>query len=246
MKMKIAVVDDSIEDLSAEIDYLTAYLSDRHKNLSVNLKISGFQNVADFLQSFEPGKFDIIFLDILMKELNGIQLAQKIRSRDRDCYIIFITNSLEFLIEGYSVFAAGYFLKPIDENKKNFEKTFEFILEKLKINPELPVTVSRDFKLSVPYKDIFFVDINENHKVRISTKSQDLIVTMPYAQCQKILLGDKRFLECHYRIIVNMDYVQSMKDEDFILKNGAKIPISQRKRRESKFTYMNYLLHKND
>jgi len=244
--MKIAVVDDSVEDLSAEIDYLTAYLSDRHKNLSVSVKISGFQNVADFLQSFEPGKFDIIFLDIIMKEINGIQLAQKIRSRDRDCYIIFITNSMEFLIDGYSVFAAGYFLKPIDEHKEIFEKTFEFILEKLKINPELPVTVSRAVNLSVPYKDIFFVDINENHKVRISTKNQDLIVTMPYAQCQEILLGDKRFLECHYRIIVNMDYVQSMKDEDFILKNGVKIPISQRKRRESKFAYMNYLLHKND
>lgn len=244
--MKIAVIDDSAQDLSAEINYLTTYLSNKHKVFYVNSKISGFQNVSDFLYSFESEKFDLIILDIVMKEINGIQLAKIIRSRDRDCYIIFITNSKEFLIEGYSVFATGYFLKPIHEHEAEFEKTFEFVLEKLKINPELQVTVTRDVNLSVPYKEICFVDINEKHKVRISTTTQDLIVTMTYAQCQEILLNDKRFLECHYRIIVNMDYIQSMKDEDFILKNGIKIPISQRKRRESKLIYMNYLLHKND
>ena len=110
----------------------------------------------------------------------------------------------------------------------------------------MPVTVARNIRLDIPYKSIYFVDINENHKVRINTSNQELIITMNYQQCQEILLSDKRFLECHYRIIINMDYVKSMKEEDFILKTGIKIPISQRRRREAKLAYMNYILHKND
>ena len=242
--VKIAVVDDSEQDLSMEVDYFANYITNYHCKLAHDLKVNAFSNAADFLKTFEAGKYDLIALDIIMHELNGIQLAKIIRSKDKDCNIIFITSSEEFLIDGYSVFAVGYFLKPINENEETFKKTFEFIYQKLEKNLELPVTVVRNVNLSVPYKDICFVDINENHKVRITTKNQELVVTMNYSDCQKLLLNDKRFLECHYRIIINMDYIKSMKSEDFILKNGVKVPISQRKRRESKLAYMNYLLHK--
>lgn len=244
--MKIAVVDDSEKDLSAEIDYLNNYVKKFHGAMTKNLKIIGFKNANDFLNAFEPENFDLILLDIIMNDINGIELAKIIRAKDKNCNIIFITNSKDFLIEGYSVFAVGYFIKPLAENVAVFKKTFEFIFAKFEKNLELPVTVAKNIKLSVPYKDIFFVDINDKHKVKITTKNQELAVTMNYQDCAEILLKDKRFLECHYRIIVNMDFIQSMKDEDFILKNGVKVPISQRRRRESKFAYMNYLLHKND
>ena len=112
---------------------------------------------------------------------------------------------------------------------KKLKKIFEFIYQKLEKNLELPVTVVRNMNLNIPYKYIYFVDINENRKVRITTKNQKLIVTMNYSDCQKCLFNDKRFLECHYRIIINMDNIQSMNSEDFMLKNGFKIPISQRK-----------------
>lgn len=244
--MKIAVVDDSVEDLSAEKNYFAEYISNHHPALTADLEISGFQSSVAFLKIFSPGKFDLIALDIIMDDTDGIRLAKIIREEDKDCHIIFITNSTEFLIDGYSVFAAGYFLKPIHEHPEEFKNAFEFIVSKTEKNPELPVTVIRNMDLSVPYKDICFVDINEKHKVRITMPDRELVTTMNYSRCRDILLNDKRFLECHYRIIVNMDYVQSMKDEDFILTNGAKIPISQRRRRESKLAYMNYILHKND
>ena len=145
--MKIAVVDDSAQDLSAEINYLTTYISNYHHGLSDDLKINGFQSAADFLKSFEPGKFDLIVLDIIMNDINGIQLAKMIRSKDRDCFIIFITNSTEFLIEGYSVFATGYFIKKdkiiFTTLNLNFENIrtlppkifFNYIIKKNSCNP---------------------------------------------------------------------------------------------------------------
>ncbi len=243
--MKIAVVDDTAADLKMETDYITNYFIDNYRQLSSQLKITGFQNPREFIASFEAETFDLIVLDIIMDGMNGIQLAEYIRTKDKTCSIIFVTNSEEFLKDGYSVFAVGYFLKPIDRHEKEFERTFEYICSKLGNVKELPIKVIRNVNVKVPYSDIYFVDINENHKVRITTSEQEFITTMTYKDCSEILLNDKRFLECHYRIIINMDYVQSMKSEDFILKNGVAIPISQRRRRESKLQYMNYIVHKN-
>ena len=111
-RMKIAIVDDVAKDLSIEIDYLTTYISKNFPTLSTDL--APFQDPEKFLENFESNRFDLVILDIIMESMNGIQLAQKIREIDRDCSIIFVTSSEDFLIDGYSVFASGYLLKPIE------------------------------------------------------------------------------------------------------------------------------------
>ena len=243
--MRIAIVDDAAEDLSQGIDFLKTYISKNYPDLEI--KLEPFEDPEKFLDEFERGKFDLILLDIIMETMNGIQAAQRIREIDRDCSIIFVTSSEDFLIDGYSVFAIGYFLKPIQDHEGDLKRTFEFILPKiLEKNRTLKVMAIGNLKLDIPFKEILLVDISPNHKVRIVTVNQEIFTTMNYRDCQEILLQDQRFLECHYRIIINMDRVQSMKSEDFILSNGIKVPMSQRYRRESKLAYMNYLLHKND
>ena len=245
--LKVAIVDDDLEDLSAAIDYVTNYIFKNHNELSYNLKVKSYQQAADFIKSFETERYDLIILDICMKDIDGIKLARLIRVKDRDCHIIFLTSSDEFLLDGYSVFASGYFIKPLSEHEEEFNNTFNYIYPKLlEKNQEITVSVTKSMDITIPYKNICFIDINENHKLRITTINQELITTMSYQKCQQLLLGDKRFLECHYRIIINMDYIQSMQSDDFILSNGTKIPISQRKRKEAKRRYMQYLAHKDD
>ena len=59
-------------------------------------------------------------------------------------------------------------------------------------------------------------------------ENRDISVSLPYEGTAALLLEDPRFLECHHRILVNMDMIASMGKEDFVLKNGAKVPISHR------------------
>lgn len=240
--MNVAIIDDSPEDLAATIDYFSKYISNNHIELFYNLKVRSYNSPIDFIKNFGVEKFNLIILDIFMKELNGIQLAQFIRDKDKECSIIFLTNSDAFLLEGYTVFASGYFIKPLNEHEEEFNKTFEFIYPKLlEKNQEIRVPLIKNKEINIPYKKIYYVDINEKHHLRINTYSKEFITTMSYEDCRKWLLTDKRFLECHYRIILNMDYVISMRDEDFILNNGAKIPTSHRRRKEAKWQYMQYL-----
>ena len=245
--MNVAIIDDSPEDLAAAIDYFTDYISKNHIELFYNLKVRSYNSPVEFIKSFDTEKFNLIILDIFMKELNGMQLAQFIRDKDKECSIIFLTNSDSFLLEGYTVFAAGYFIKPLREHSEEFNKTFEFIYPKLlEKHQEIRIPLIKNDEIDIPYKNIYFVDINIKHRLRINTRSQEFITTMSYEDCRKWLLTDKRFLECHYRIIINMDYIISMKDEDFVLNNGVKIPISHRRHKEAKWQYMQYLARDTD
>ncbi len=75
-----------------------------------------FSSGEDFLGAFTPGKYDLIFLDIYMDGITGMETAKRIRQTDHDCRIIFITISPEFAVESYNVNASFYLLKPIGKD----------------------------------------------------------------------------------------------------------------------------------
>lgn len=243
--MRVAIIDDMPDDLAAAVDYFTNYISKNHIELSYNLKVKTYSNALDFIKNNLAEQFDLVILDIYMGEINGMQLAQFIRDKDKNCEIIFLTNSDEFLLDGYQVFAAGYFIKPIIEHEAEFNRTFNFIYPKLlSKHQEIKIPMIKSPDVTIPYQKIYYCEINEKHRLCICTKNKNYVTTMSYNDCQKWLLTDPRFLECYYRIIVNMDYIISMKDNDFLLENGQIIPISLRRKKESKWQYMQYLAHK--
>ena len=242
--LNIAIVDDSARDLLFAKNYIIEYICNNHSDIARSCVIDVYSSGEEFLGKFQSNKYALIVLDIFMNTINGIRTAQIIRMRDRNCKIIFLTSSDEFILDGYSVFASGYFIKPIEDNQQKFADTFEYILPDLLDQiQQLNITVKNE-NISIPYKNIYFIDINFNHHLRINLQDQEIVTNLSYADCQSQVLNDKRFLECHHRVIVNMDYVKSMENEDFILDNGVKVPISQRKRRAAKLKYMQYLANK--
>ena len=245
--MKAAFIDDVESDLAAASDYVTRYIIKNHVELSHNLIVSKYLSPSKFVAEFERERFDLIVLDIFMREMNGIQVAEFIRTIDLECSIIFLTSSDAFLLEGYLVFASGYFIKPIVDHEAEFRKTFDFILPKLlKTQQSIRLPTTKKMSFEVPYDNILFADINDRHKLRVVTRKQELVTSMSYEDCAHWLLTDARFLECHYRIIINMDHIEEMLDEDFVVEGGLKVPISHRKRREAKWKYMQYLAHRGE
>ena len=242
--LNIAIIDDSARDLLFAKNYIIEYICQNHSDIAKNYTIDVYSSGEEFLGKFQPEKYALIILDIFMNTINGIRTAQIIRMRDRNCKIIFLTSSDEFILDGYSVFASGYFIKPIADNQKKFADTFEYILPDLLDQIQQLNVIVKNENISIPYKNIYFIDINFNHHLRINLQNQEIVTNLSYADCQSQILNDKRFLECHHRVIVNMDYVKSMENEEFVLDNGAKVPISQRKRRETKLKYMQYLANK--
>lgn len=243
--MNIAIVDDDWQDLHAAELFLKNFIHQNYIEHVAEIFITTFSSAFDLLQNFSVGQYEIILLDIRMEKISGMQAGRIIRNRgDDNVKIVFLTNSDDYTLDGYRIFASGYILKPIDENIDDFNKTFSHIFSKIFVqDKEIIVPVDR-INISVPYKNFFYADIDENHKLCVHLNERKIITTMTYLECCAILSEDPRFLECYHRIIINMDLVKSMDKDNFILKDGTIIPISQRKKKEVKSKYMSYLAHK--
>ena len=106
--MTIALVDDSDRDIKLLQDCLSRYCQEHH----VYMNIEKFTDEHKFLHSMQHTAYDLVFLDIYMKRMNGIQLACEIAKNDSKCQVIFITSSQEHAVAAYRVHAVDYLVKP--------------------------------------------------------------------------------------------------------------------------------------
>ena len=83
-----------------------------------NIQIKEYDSAESFLFAWEDEKdFDILFIDIQMKKMDGIKMAKRIRESDNNIALVFTTGVAEYISEGYEVEALHYLIKPIREEK---------------------------------------------------------------------------------------------------------------------------------
>lgn len=123
--MRIAIVDDHKEFR----ERLVRYIEDNAANLEIPVDITCFADGIELVDRFQSS-FDIIYLDVEMEFMDGMSTAKKIRETDSEVLIVFITNHAQVAIQGYSVEASDFLLKPL--NKFTFEEHFKKIIKKVK------------------------------------------------------------------------------------------------------------------
>lgn len=106
--LNIAVVEDEISYQNTLREYIGRYKKESH----IDIAVTFFQDGEDIAENY-PGGFDIIMLDIMMQFMDGMTAAEKIRARDDEVIIIFITNMTEYALKGYRVNAMDYLIKPV-------------------------------------------------------------------------------------------------------------------------------------
>ena len=242
--MRIAIVDDEAIELVTTENYFRGQFSDLFPEEGTSLRIDTFTRAEDLIGVFVPGTYDLIMLDIFMVTMNGMQAAEVIRGKDSEVSLVFLTSSEDFVLDGYRVFAAGYFLKPLAEHEEDFRRTLAHIFPQIRERQKELFVRTGSLQFSVPYRNICYADINWQHQLSLHLTDSTLILTMTYEEIRAQLLEDARFLECHHRILVNMDMIVSKGKDMFTLKQGDHIPISQRKSKEAKSKYMHYFAHR--
>lgn len=232
--MNIAIIDDQKEDRIWIAQKLNAYM---RKNC-LDFSLSEFENAEQFLHGFVSGSFDIIFMDIYMDKINGMDAAIQIRKKDFDCKLIFITASSEYLLEGYSVNACHYLIKPVSDKK--FEQAMNFC----RIRPRYAVpyleVLSKGQSIRLNTAKILYINIL-HRVVHIHTMTKAIPVSGSFKSVTNPLLADRRFLLCIQGILVNMDMITDQQDTLFILRNGEQLPINLRNRRSLIRTWQNYV-----
>ncbi|MCM1500270.1 MAG: LytTR family DNA-binding domain-containing protein [Clostridium sp.] len=185
-------------------------------------------------------QFDMVFLDIQMEGTDGIGTARKLRERDEDTILIFITGIREYVFEAFDVAAFHYLLKPVEEDK--FREVFrraERELDKRKKQQRETVfikTRSRSFTLDAD--SILYVE-SRGKKVEVHAKGETIeaYVFMNEMEGQ---LGES-FYRYHRGYLVNMAYVAEYDSEGITLNNGEYVYLAKEKYGEFVKAYMWYL-----
>ena len=232
MPVQIGICDDSEEDIRTLSKALYAY----DDSFQISHYNDGEALVEDCLQ--RKILFDILFLDIYMPGLNGIETARKIRANMKDVKIIFVSSSNEHYPEAYDVFAFNYIIKPLNPNKLNQ------ILDQALMS----ITKERRQQIQFSYKatnyrilcsDILYLETRD--KI-IFFFMADKSTLKCYAKLDEILkqLPEESFIRCHQSFAVNIFHVTEMAENYFRI-GSAVINISKRYQKVSKEKYFEYL-----
>lgn len=184
--------------------------------------------------------FDLVFLDIQMEGLSGMEAARSLRANNKDTIIIFVTGSKEYVFEAFDVSAFHYLLKPLAEEK--LDEILKRALEEVsrrKIQDKKQLLIqTRSRNYSLDQSTIFYLE-SRGKKVEIHTPGETIEV---YASISKLeeQMGSS-FYRCHRGYLVNLAYIAEYRTDRIRLSNGDEVYLAREKYQSFVKTYMRYL-----
>ena len=230
--MNIAIVDDSKSDCF-QISQILKQYSAIHQLL---LHIDHFSSGEALLTIYQPFSYTVIFLDIYMNSMSGIETAEKIRAVDEDSVIIFLTNSEIHHREAFSVFATAYLNKPSSETE--VFRIMDHIL-RVRTGKEKRFSFSHDRQnYSLRFADIVSLETDGNYLIIKDCRGRNYRTRMTFSHAETQM--DSRFLTLMKGIMVNMDYIEQIQNTICSMHDGSHFPLHIKKENEILQKWLNY------
>jgi len=212
MKLKALIVDDEYPARKE-----LRYMLEQFDNIEV---VGEAANAREALKLVSALDYSIIFLDIEMPGMNGLELSTLLQEHPKRPYVIFVTAYEEYAVKAFEVNAIDYILKPFDEKRfyQSMQKLFTLVEKNKQSKQEASSTiipnlgrlpVERDDKtLLIPEEDIIFA-FTENENVYLKTTNEKLLSKYTLKELEN-KLSDKSFFRTHRRFIVNLNKVEEI------------------------------------
>lgn len=227
--MRIAVCDDE-KNL---VEELTVRIKKIDRECSVFCYTEGTSLLRD-------GCFDLVFLDIAMEPVNGMEVARRLREMNRKVLIVFITALKEYVFDSFEVGAFWYLLKPVSEDKlKEVLSRAKKQWEQQNGSGERQIFIQTKSKNYVlPVNDILYLE-NQKRKIVVHTKEELITFNAAMSKIEESL-GDG-FYRCHRGYLVNLAYVSEYDGETIRLANKETVYLAKNKYQDFVMKYMRYL-----
>ncbi len=235
--LQIAVCDDNIDELSNMVQLINLYRASKH----LNCEYAVFPNGFELVSALEKGKrFDIYCLDIIMPGFMGIDVAKEVRGFDKTAPIIFFTSSPEFALESYSVKAINYILKPVSKEKLFF--TFDELLEQIKAEKEEDVIIvkSNEGIQKIMISNLTFAEVIGRNVLYHLRSGKVIECTEAFSSVCDNLMKYGCFIKPHRSYLVNMQYVDTIENNQITLQTLSTIPVAQGRAKDIKEKYLAY------
>ena len=219
----IAIVDDDGNDISLLKSAIERYF----KENGGDYRIAEFHDGSELMAGYAP-RYDIVFLDIDMKQLDGMAAAKRIRRTDDGTAIIFVTRMAKYAIKGYEVSALDFIVKPVDYF--SFALKMKRALAYVETNRKKPVMLKMGADAEYVYEtEIKYVETLSHYLIYHTVRGDfKLLGSLKSATEQ---LSPETFILCNRCYLVNMRYVTEVKD-NIVFIGDEQLIISRYRRKE--------------
>lgn len=219
----IAICDDEVSFVTELEGQIKRYIEET----GTELRITVFKDGMELVENYQI-EMDLIFLDIQMKDMDGLQAAKRIREMDSKVSIIFLTSLVNYVLEGYKYQASNYIIKPMKYVRLKAE--LDKWLSQYKQNEKDYIIVTNDSgKYKVFLNTLHYIETYQRN-VLLHTDEQEIISYKKMKEFETEL-KDTHFVRCHASYLVNLYFVKRVEKLEIELTTGESIPISQPKRK---------------
>ena len=219
--IRIAIAEDDPQCFAQ----MERYIGDFGRETGRTFRITHYDNGEDLVERYRP-EYDLILMDVEMPFMDGMTAAGHIRGMDPEVVIIFVTNLAQYAIQGYSVNALDYILKPL--NYFSFSQRLARCLRYVKKREDAYITVAvKGGALKLEVGDIYYIE-RLGHQLMFHTRDGIHASSSTLRQMEEAL-GDKGFVRCNKGYLVNLAHVSGVRDGCAVVR-GDKLLISRGRR----------------
>lgn len=241
--MQIAVCEDQKELADHLRNAIQCYFEEQAEELPA---ISVYYDGQALLEADTTQPFDIIFMDIELPLISGMEAARILRQRGSDALIIFVTVYSEFMATSFHVEAFDFLIKPVAQTDIN--RVLSRCVQKRNQQNGTLVVKSGKGAAVVCLKDILYITSSKHYITIVQKDGKQIRSMMTMSQIENTLRAYPQFLRCHQSYIANIDYVAELSRDHFEVQTIyqtviKKIPISRRYIQDVRDGFFRYYLN---
>lgn len=221
--MKIAIVEDDVYAAKSLAEYIKRY----GKENDLTFAVLHFTTAEKFLEKFRIGEYSMIFLDIDLPGISGMDVAESLREIDKQVPLIFVTKMAQYAQRGYSVSALDFILKPIGYPEFSIKMQKAIKVARSLERRDLLIPLSNGF-CRISTDKLLYVEV-EGHRLRY-VLTDDVKETRGSLTEVEKRLKDNGFLRCNSCYLVNARFIDSVRGNDLTIA-GYTLTISKPKRK---------------
>lgn len=219
--LNIAVVDDDAVFRTQIAGFIDRFKAEH----AFEMNITQYEDGKDILADYRSD-FDIILLDIEMPQMDGMSTAQEIRRQDKDVVLVFVTNMVQYAVQGYSVDALDFILKPVEY--ETFALKLGRVVSRVKSREGRQILLNAQEGVArLDVRQIFYVEV-QNRILHYHT-DQGVYRVRGTMQSAEQELGECHFVRCNYWYLVSLRHVSEVR-ENMAIVAGDELEISRRNR----------------
>lgn len=236
--MKIAICDDEIYFAGKLREILMQYLEERHIDFEIELFSSG----REFVElGVEMLQYQIIFLDINMKQMDGIETAKNVRAYTEESFVVFVTAYIDYSLEGYQVGASRYILKNNLNFREQIYECMDAITKKMKCFLTRKIFRFQEGEKKIRIENILYIE-SKLHKLEFNILEHGLATYTMYGTLNELEneLEEYPFLRIHQSFLVNLKYIKCVTGYKDVLSNGQKLTVPRARYKTVKDIFIAY------